>query len=375
MMSDTNKFADYLKKSKYPIFILGSDLKVVAVNRYIEENSGAIKPCDSLSDILKNYQGEYKEIKEKCSNMMPCAVTLTNELKQSVAFITAPIVVENENFTMCYMVFASAGYGLADDYTSFIAEKYRSRLKKILDILAPIGTKLDEHEEYETLDYLNKVAQSCHTMLKYSSSIKEYADASKGLTRLSLSPVCLNSVISSIAGSIGSLIINKDYHLKFVDCEEKLYSSIDMAKFSIVMNNVIANACAFSPQSSTITITLAKRKNNAVISITDEGKGMSTIEMIGAFHPFFSTDSEHASALGMGLTIAKKLVELHGGSIYLDTEQYNGTTVNITLPIDEKIDGKIAMENAYEKYARPYSLNNVTDLHMTFAEICELTLY
>lgn len=132
---------------------------------------------------------------------------------------------------------------------------------------------------------------------------------------------------------------------------------------------------AFSPQSSTITITLAKRKNNAVISITDEGKGMSTIEMIGAFHPFFSTDSEHASALGMGLTIAKKLVELHGGSIYLDTEQYNGTTVNITLPIDEKIDGKIAMENAYEKYARPYSLNNVTDLHMTFAEICELTLY
>lgn len=375
MMDGKNKYADYLNNSSFPVFILDKDLTVLAVNDYIEENGQSVKLGSSLSDVLRDYPDEVEIIKEHCEKGLPHTATFSNDARQSTVLITTPLSADGEEIILCHYVFASANAGVLDDYPSYVADKYRVGITSIMHNLDPISMKLEEYDEYDSLEYVDRIARNSYTMLKYSASIKEYSDASKGLTVLNLNPVCLNSILADIAASVGALISNKEYNLEFINSEERLFAEIDVQRFAVILFNIIANSCAFSPQTSTITLKLEKNRGNAVVSVTDEGQGISSLDMLGIFEPFFSTVSEHTKSMGMGLAVAKKLIELHGGRIYVDTEVNAGTTMSFTVPLKEDVDRKIALGNTYSKYAKTFSLNRITDLHMTFAELCGLTLF
>ncbi len=109
--------------------------------------------------------------------------------------------------------------------------------------------------------------------------------------------------------------------------------TIDRALFSRALTNIIENALHAMPGNGRLTITasaVARDTGRAVVvEITDTGVGLDDDAMARLFEPYFSTK---ATGTGLGLTIAKRNVELNGGTIAVQSERGRGTTVTITLP-------------------------------------------
>jgi signal transduction histidine kinase len=103
--------------------------------------------------------------------------------------------------------------------------------------------------------------------------------------------------------------------------------------FSKVANELVHNAFKFSAAGSPVRVTLAGTFNGIQLSISDQGRGFSTeqIRRIGAYTQF-DRKIQDQQGLGLGLAIAKRLVELHGGTLSIEGEKSAGTTVIAKLP-------------------------------------------
>jgi signal transduction histidine kinase len=100
-----------------------------------------------------------------------------------------------------------------------------------------------------------------------------------------------------------------------------------------VLTNLLANASKYSPEQSVIRIVAVPAANMVRISVVDHGPGISPEQQAGLFERFYRVRSNtDAPGVGLGLAIAKGIVEAHGGSIGIDSELGSGTSVWFTLP-------------------------------------------
>jgi signal transduction histidine kinase len=103
--------------------------------------------------------------------------------------------------------------------------------------------------------------------------------------------------------------------------------------FGKVVSELVQNAFKFSGAASPVGVTLREEFNNVVLSVHDQGCGFSQeqIQRIGAYVQF-DRKMQDQQGLGLGLVIAKRLVELHGGALFIESEKGTGSTVTVKLP-------------------------------------------
>jgi len=101
------------------------------------------------------------------------------------------------------------------------------------------------------------------------------------------------------------------------------------------LTNLINNAIAVSGDAS-VSVRLARREYDLLVSVADTGTGMDAERRLRLFQRF-SSGRPIGSGTGLGLIITKQIVELHGGQLFIDTKQDQGTTVMFNLPIDGPI--------------------------------------
>ena len=100
-----------------------------------------------------------------------------------------------------------------------------------------------------------------------------------------------------------------------------------------VLTNLLANASKYSPEQSIIRLVAAPKANMVRISVEDQGPGISPEQQTGLFERFYRVRSDSdAPGVGLGLAIAKGIVDAHGGSIGIDSQVGSGTSVWFTLP-------------------------------------------
>lgn len=101
--------------------------------------------------------------------------------------------------------------------------------------------------------------------------------------------------------------------------------------------NLLDNAIKYTPNGGEITVSVTNSDDSIIIKIADTGIGMNEQTKRFLFDPYFQGDSSHSQqGLGLGLSIAKRIVELCGGTIIVDSEETVGTTFTITLPVNSK---------------------------------------
>ncbi|MBD2775253.1 sensor histidine kinase [Iningainema tapete] len=102
-----------------------------------------------------------------------------------------------------------------------------------------------------------------------------------------------------------------------------------------ILTNLLTNAIKYSPQESEIQINLTCDKNKVILRIQDQGIGIPKEDQPNLFNPFFRcNNTKHLPGTGLGLTIVKNAVELHNGQITVQSEEGQGTTITVTLPIN-----------------------------------------
>jgi hypothetical protein len=110
----------------------------------------------------------------------------------------------------------------------------------------------------------------------------------------------------------------------------------DRSRLAQVLDNLISNALKFTPRAGRVSVRVVLSGNDAVLEIEDTGVGIPVDEQGRLFERFFrsSTATERAiPGTGLGLTIAKTIVERHEGSIAIESAEGAGTTVRVRLPV------------------------------------------
>jgi signal transduction histidine kinase len=102
-----------------------------------------------------------------------------------------------------------------------------------------------------------------------------------------------------------------------------------------VVLNLINNALKFTSSGGKITLRARDDGANLIVEVQDTGRGMSKEEQAWLFEPYHRLESEvgHLSGLGLGLSLSKTLVELHGGKIWVESEKGKGSTFSFSLPL------------------------------------------
>ncbi|EKD43282.1 MAG: Sensor protein [uncultured bacterium] len=119
------------------------------------------------------------------------------------------------------------------------------------------------------------------------------------------------------------------------ECLKKMILKVDEQKIEQAMQNILSNAIKYSPNGSTISVNCKKNDGQYVCSFKDKGIGIPQYQQHRMFEKFFRADNviTVGSGTGLGLYIARHIVEGHGGKMWFESKENKGTTVYISLPI------------------------------------------
>ena len=108
----------------------------------------------------------------------------------------------------------------------------------------------------------------------------------------------------------------------------------DAVRLQQVFSNIVVNASKYTPEGGTIDVVMACDRDVATVSVQDSGVGVTPEQATRIFQPYFRVSAD-AHGLGLGLYIARHLVELHGGTVHVESEGLNrGSTFVIRLPVE-----------------------------------------
>ncbi|WP_224997423.1 PAS domain-containing sensor histidine kinase [Cesiribacter sp. SM1] len=121
----------------------------------------------------------------------------------------------------------------------------------------------------------------------------------------------------------------------YVTSDDEIYAEVDEYKLNQVVNNLISNAIKFTPDGGTITISIADKQENVLITVADNGIGIPAKYHQNLFEKFTKakrTGLKGEPSLGLGMSLIKTIVEWHRGRIWFDSVERKGSTFYIELP-------------------------------------------
>lgn len=143
----------------------------------------------------------------------------------------------------------------------------------------------------------------------------------------------LNEIINQSVKSFNTLYNERKFIIRNRLINSKDVIIGDSDKLSYVFNSILQNAVKFSPNGSSITISLVEKKDNFVIKVIDKGKGISREDTKRIFEDFFKgKNTNEEQGMGVGLYLTKNIIDQHHGSIKVDSQLNKGTRVEVIFP-------------------------------------------
>src|SRR5205085_795637 len=123
-----------------------------------------------------------------------------------------------------------------------------------------------------------------------------------------------------------------DRHIE-ISCAGEAEIFADPILFNRAIGNLIDNALRFTPDKGNIRIAIRDVGSSVEISVTDNGSGIAPEHLSRVFDRFYRVDpSRNAAGTGLGLALVKSIVDLHGGSVRIQSKSSHGTTLRLTFP-------------------------------------------
>ena len=184
-----------------------------------------------------------------------------------------------------------------------------------------LGLKTNKKEK----EMLQLIEQGIERPDKIVSDLLEYSrEIRLGLTQTDAKSITKDALMSTKIPS-GILVVDSTKK------EPKI--ELDVDELRRVLVNLIRNAVDAMPKGGTLRIMSRKSNGNLELSITDTGVGMTKESMEALWSPLYTTK---ARGIGLGLPIAQRLVEAHGGRISVETKLGKGSTFTMTLPLERR---------------------------------------
>jgi signal transduction histidine kinase len=179
---------------------------------------------------------------------------------------------------------------------------------------------------------VDHVARSGHHLLELVNDILDLAKVEADRVVLERHPQRIEPVVADAIATVRPIASRRGVALNVNVGEDLPELSFDRTRMQQVLHNVLSNAIKFTDAGGSVTLTVARHAAGLSLRVSDTGVGIAPADMQKLFKPFVQVGAQRHGGTGLGLVLTRKLVELHGGRIDLESAFGIGTTLTITLP-------------------------------------------
>jgi PAS domain S-box-containing protein len=215
-----------------------------------------------------------------------------------------------------------------------MSHELRTPLNAIIGFSEVIGSALFGPLDARYRDYAQDIHGSGHHLLRIINDLLDLSKIEAGRLELHETPVSIAGLFETCRRMIADRAQAGGVTLDFQATELEI--SGDELRLEQVLINLVSNAVKFTPNGGAVTVSAAISEFNEItVAVADTGIGMAPDDIPRALQPFGQIDNTLARShggTGLGLPLALRLVELHGGSMTIDSARGKGTTASFTLP-------------------------------------------
>ncbi len=216
-------------------------------------------------------------------------------------------------------------------YTQHLMRRIERRLREARQAQKKTGPLADPPESYD-LRSLHIVQSQTEHLERLVNDLLDLSRVQWGELHLQYSNFYLADLLTEC---VRLAQVSAEQHTIYLDIQVQDSKVVaDQSRIGQVVGNILDNAVRFSPLGRQVTVKLEEQNNDYLISVTDEGIGVSPEYFDHIFERFYrvrNTASRQYSGIGLGLFVAKAIVEAHGGHIWLSSNQGAGSTFYFTL--------------------------------------------
>jgi len=186
---------------------------------------------------------------------------------------------------------------------------------------------------------LQIMADSSHRLIHLISTLLDLSKMEAGMMTYQIASTDLYRVAESSVGKVRLLAESRQIQIVLDSSNGALWIPVDGPRIEQVLDNLLSNALKFSPSGGAVSIRMVRLVQEKLmkIDVTDSGPGVPPEDLPHIFERFYQGRRQRKTAVagsGLGLALAKKIVEAHGGRIWAESEPGKGATFHVALPLN-----------------------------------------
>ncbi|HIE31540.1 MAG TPA: HAMP domain-containing histidine kinase, partial [Methanosarcinales archaeon] len=219
------------------------------------------------------------------------------------------------------------------DFINVVAHEMRTPLAAVIGFNDLLGARCANLTDWQKR-YIENIKINADKLKQLIGDMLDLAHLDAGILKLDYTPVRLHEVATEVLVRHQALIAEKN---QMVDLDISMSMAIDCdrQKVTRVMDNIVFNAIYYTEINGNIRISADDRENVVLVSVVDDGVGIPEQDLTRIFDRFFMVDAtltRRCDRIGIGLTLAKGYIQLHGGEIWAESELGKGSELHFTLP-------------------------------------------
>lgn len=215
-----------------------------------------------------------------------------------------------------------------------LSHELKTPLTTIIAAAGLLAEEIQATADESCQKLIQTIIHNANTLETRLVELLDIVKTGSGKIQLHLGPVDVRSLVLGICTQIGPVIRGKGHRLETDIPESVPIIHGDGQRLEQVLLNLMNNAAKFTPEGGLITIRVRRQDEGLVVDVEDNGIGIAREEQPRLFKPYsrLSSDRQRHPGLGLGLALAKQVVELHGGRIWVESEAGKGSTFSFFLP-------------------------------------------
>ena len=238
---------------------------------------------------------------------------------------------------------AQAADRAKSEFLATMSHELRTPLNAIIGFSQIISEqRLGPDQQDKYVEYARDINDSGQHLLSIINNVLDLSKIEAGKFDLYFEDVHVEELIKSSARFVENKSRNEEKSIIIEISDQNTQINVDTGAIRQVLINLLSNAVKFSPENTIIRVKsfVCSKRDGIVLEVADEGIGISEDQIDHVLAPFSQADASHTRShqgTGLGLPIAKRLSELHGGTLEITSALEKGTTVRIILPLDRLV--------------------------------------
>ncbi len=224
------------------------------------------------------------------------------------------------------------------DFVSNVSHELRTPLTSMRSYLEALEDGAWKDPEIAP-HFLQVTLEETDRMIRMINDLLNLSKMDSGNAQMQMELVNFNNLVNFVLDRFDMMVTsqNKNYQIKREFTKRDLWLEIDTDRLIQVIDNIMNNAIKYSPDGGTVTVRLIETHNHIILSITDEGMGIPRKDLNKIFDRFYRVDKARArqqGGTGLGLAISREVLKAHGGSIWVESRENQGSTFYVSLPYE-----------------------------------------